>query len=288
MLIGSNKMPIKMLKDFSISLLSLYGALCYARGVNMNMSFPFGQPLKNVCQADKSPKKVFILGVYASAVHAKWVGTDGRVISPALAVASEPEIFWTGTNGQDIVAKITIPSALGHLEASDAMYNGPSGRALDDFYLSPLHLTRKDVWLCDLVPHSCRNAKQADALKRCYNPIVKQYNLPEATIPPLPQSLTDEKRRNEITDELFASQATEIILLGDAPIKWYLNFVSDFKKTGLNEIGVNNYGQLIKVTIRGKDFTVLALVHPRQAAKLDNYYSPKWEQAHRNWLAGLN
>lgn len=33
--------------------------------------FTFGEPVLKVEQKDKSPKKVFILGVYASAVHAK-------------------------------------------------------------------------------------------------------------------------------------------------------------------------------------------------------------------------
>jgi len=62
----------------------------------MNYSFPFGQPLVPVKQQDRSPKKVFILGVYASAVHAKWRNEIGNVLVQALAVASEPYIFWRG------------------------------------------------------------------------------------------------------------------------------------------------------------------------------------------------
>ena len=34
--------------------------------------YPFGEELKQVVQQDRTPKKVFVLGVYASAVHAKW------------------------------------------------------------------------------------------------------------------------------------------------------------------------------------------------------------------------
>jgi hypothetical protein len=37
-------------------------------------AFPFGQPVVPVIQQDRSPKKVFILGVYASAVHARRIG----------------------------------------------------------------------------------------------------------------------------------------------------------------------------------------------------------------------
>ena len=38
----------------------------------MSYQYPFGQELKKVIQQDRTPKKVFVLGVYASAVHARW------------------------------------------------------------------------------------------------------------------------------------------------------------------------------------------------------------------------
>ena len=53
-------------------------------------TFPFGEPVRIVAQEDRTPKRVFVLGVYASAVHARWVGVDGKGIIKALAVASEP------------------------------------------------------------------------------------------------------------------------------------------------------------------------------------------------------
>jgi len=40
--------------------------------------FPFGEEVHKVEQKDRSPKQVFILGVYASAVHARWLDNDGR------------------------------------------------------------------------------------------------------------------------------------------------------------------------------------------------------------------
>jgi len=48
--------------------------------------FPFGQELRKVEQKDRSPKKAFVLGVYASAVHARWVDKDGNQVVSALAV----------------------------------------------------------------------------------------------------------------------------------------------------------------------------------------------------------
>ena len=39
----------------------------------MKHYFPFGQELKKVEQENKESKKAFVIGVYASAVHAKWI-----------------------------------------------------------------------------------------------------------------------------------------------------------------------------------------------------------------------
>ena len=61
----------------------------------MTYYFPFGQELHPLVEKNRRTVKVFVLGVYASAVHARWK-RDGRTICQALAVASEPEIFWDG------------------------------------------------------------------------------------------------------------------------------------------------------------------------------------------------
>ena len=45
----------------------------------MKYYYPFGEELKQVVQQDRTPKKVFVLGVYASAVHAKWK-REGKVV----------------------------------------------------------------------------------------------------------------------------------------------------------------------------------------------------------------
>lgn len=67
---------------------------------------PFGQEIKKVEQKDRSPKTAFVLGVYASAVYARWIDTNGKQKVSALAVASEPEIFWRGENAECIIQKI--------------------------------------------------------------------------------------------------------------------------------------------------------------------------------------
>ena len=66
----------------------------------MTYHFPFGQEVKVLKQTDTTPKKVFVLGVYASAVHAKW-SLEDKVVVNALAVASEPYIFWRGEGAEE-------------------------------------------------------------------------------------------------------------------------------------------------------------------------------------------
>jgi hypothetical protein len=193
--------------------------------------FPFGSQLQKVEQIDKSTKKVFVLGVYAGAVHAKWIGMDGKIKVNALAVASEPYIFWKGENAEKIIVNIPIPEKLGKLIPADKRFNGPSGIALDELFLNPLGYTREDAWLCDLIPYSRINANQQKAIEKHYNPLIKKFNLPECTIPKFSaKKLINSERFNEITDELEQSQAEKIILLGDLPIKHFLSHFSNHKK----------------------------------------------------------
>ena len=50
--------------------------------------FPSGQPILPVRQADRKPKRVFVLGVYASAVHARWTHPDGQCRTAALLTSA--------------------------------------------------------------------------------------------------------------------------------------------------------------------------------------------------------
>jgi hypothetical protein len=70
--------------------------------MNFFGTLPFGQPVCEVLQSDRDPKDVFVLGVYASAVHARWIDAAGKTVVKALAVASEPYIFWRGDNAESI------------------------------------------------------------------------------------------------------------------------------------------------------------------------------------------
>lgn len=231
-------------------------------------TFPFGQPIRPVSQIDRGEKSVFVLGVYASAVHARWEAPEGYEGIQALAVASEPEIFWRGEGVAEIVGSIHVPEGAGSLAPAASSLNGPSGQALDREFLEPLGLCREDAWLCDLVPHSCMNDSQKKALHDRYLPVMRMRRLPKPDWPELPAQMTDVERRNQIEEEVVASQATVIVTLGDLPLKWFTSFHGSERQ--LKDYGVDpgSYGRLHNIRIKGKDVALLPLVHPRQAGKL--------------------
>ena len=247
-------------------------------------TFPFGQPVQEVVQIDRTPKDVFVLGVYASAVHARWINARERTVVNALAVASEPYIFWRGEDAEAIIQRIVIPEEMGKLVPAKQEFNGPSGIALDDLILNPLEIERKQAWLCDLVPHSCVNTSQSKAIERAYLPKAQKIRLAMPTVPPVPNQLSDESRRKEILDEIIESKARVLILLGDKPILWFLSYydnpwkkLADFGRDGLL------YGQLHNVQIGGKEIRVIPLAHPRQIAKLGQS-SAIWQDIHKTWM----
>lgn len=256
-------------------------------GQTKHFFFPFGQPLKKVKQKDTTPKKVFVLGVYASAVHARWVDKNGKLKVKALAVASEPEIFWTGEDAEQIIAGIDIPDELGKLSLpKDKNMNGPSGKALDKYYLEPLGLSRDTTWLCDLLPESRVNEKQRAAIAKYYTTKnIDTFKLTTANIPDFDiTELNSKQRRQEILEEIETSKAETIILLGDLPIKWFLRFFNK-KYSRLSQFGDTRetYGKTHKITINDKQYNIIPLCHPRQAGRLGNA-SKKWGLLHDDWI----
>ena len=89
-------------------------------------TFAFGMPVLRLIQQDRTAKRVFVLGVYASAVHARWIGADNQKRILALAVASEPEIFWRGDENEAraIISKIAVPAEIGRLIPAGTGFKG--------------------------------------------------------------------------------------------------------------------------------------------------------------------
>lgn len=256
----------------------------------METVYPFGSKLKKVEQQDKSSKKVFVLGVNASAVHAKWIDADGNVKVNALPVASEPYIFWNGDNADQIIKDIQIPSELGKLIPLNDESNAPLGKVVDELYLEPLEYKRDDVWFCNLIPYSRLNQDQEKAIEANYKPLVEVNNLTGCTIPVLhPSEFENQSRLGEILAELEQSQADTILLLGDLTIKHFLSHFTDFQSLSdftkdFDDLGkLVYYGKTYKINIAGKQYNVIPLTHPRPDLnfKSGGIY---WNEFHEYWL----
>ncbi|WP_192844245.1 hypothetical protein [Aurantimonas coralicida] len=226
-----------------------------------------------------------MLGVYASAVHARWIGPDRKELIRAVGVASEPTIFWTGEGAAEIIARIQLPAAAGRLEPASANSNGPSGISLDKRFLQPLGLVRNDTWLCDLVPRSCKNDDQAKALARAYAPNLERFGLAKFDWPSVPNPLTSPERIEEILRELDEARPDVIVTLGDLPLKWFMNHVDPRVPKRVSSFGNDHehYGQLHEIKVAGRRLLLLPLVHPRQASALGRS-SPAWKVAHDWWI----
>lgn len=250
-------------------------------------SFPFGEPVRVLQQEDRSPKRVFVLGVYASAVHARWILPHGSGVR-ALAVASEPTIFWRGEGVEEFLARIDVPASAGWLSVPDERFNGPSGRALDECYLNHIGFSRSDVWLCDLLPESRVNAGQARAVERCYDPLVKRGIVPPADVPLAPKrGFADEARRHEIVEEILTSKATTLVTLGDVPLREFAKPLG-IGPARLSAFGTTPdlYGRLHEAELGGHKLRLLPLVHPRQASQLGRS-SARWTSLHEHWMSAV-
>lgn len=245
-------------------------------------TFPFGMSILPVRQTDTNPKRVLVLGVYASAVHARWVADDGKTIINALAVASEPEIFWRGDNADALIERIPVPPGAGHLVAASATLNGPSGVTLDSMFLEPLGITRRDAWLCDLLPESRCNPRQRAAIEREYDPRREALSLPPYNFPGVPSILASAIRRLEIEGEILSASPEILVTLGDQPLKWFTKHYGSQPVLGLYGETPQTYGRLHDLEIGGHSLKLLPLVHPRQAGRLSSH-SAVWSKLHAHW-----
>jgi hypothetical protein len=177
----------------------------------------------------------------------------------------------------------SIAKELGTLEPASQQLNGPSAKVLDENILAPLGFTRKDAWLCDCLPETRINPSQVKAIREKYNPLIEQYGLNPVTIPERPSYFCDQKRSEEITDELMQSKAELLVLLGDIPIAQYLKKVADVPYSTLGEyVDLYGYGNPTETIINGKTIKVLPLAHPRQIGAL-GAHSERWNAMHKEW-----
>ena len=245
----------------------------------MSFTFAFGcehghtPPCRPEGKAD-----IFVVGVYASAVHAAWHGPDGKQLCQALAVAPEPWSFWDGSDAGERISDLAawLPSGAGKLVPARSQFNGSSGRALKELYLEPLGNPR--AWLTDLHPVYYLSPGNAAALDRHYRPMARKLGLPPAELPARPPQVRPSRERLEELEQEFLQSGAELILtLGNEPIP----ALFDGQPSRLSR---EDYGRIIQRKLLGKyPVQAIHLVHPLQAARLGTS-SSAWGTNHANWI----
>ena len=127
--------------------------------------------------------------------------------------------------------------------AASKTLNGPSGLTLDSMFLEPLGITRRDAWLCDLLPESRCNPKQQAAIEREYDPRRETLGLPDYNFPPVPSILASATRQLEIEGEILAASPEVLITLGDQPLKWFAQHYGSHPALGLYGETPETYGR---------------------------------------------
>lgn len=234
--------------------------------------FPFGEPLARVRPTANGPRAVFLLGVYSSALHARWrYGEGRRDYVAALAVGNEPEPFWDGADQVERIAKLHPP--FGTLGPSPL--NGVSGRELDEGYLNPMGIRRADCWITDLHDSYLARENQRDAVERAYAHQGRQA--PVWTLPMRNGRLVpSEARLASLQEEFETAQPRCLITLGEEPLR----------VLKLPRLTLENYGRPQQVTVWGRRVCHLAFTHPRNSGRLGPH-SATWAAAHDRWRAEI-
>jgi hypothetical protein len=239
--------------------------------------FPFGTPIQAVTWQHPGPKPVMIIGVYPSAVHARWVDVDGRTRIRAVAVANEPEPFWTGQDAENRIATVaaTVPTVVGRLVAAPR-HNGPSGLALDRSVLAPHGLDPGRIRIADVDNRYMANPAQQEAIARSYSLLVQKGLLPPVSWRPRrPVTRFPADRSPSLAEELAEARPNWVITLGDEPLR----------ALGLQRLAADSYGVPLAASILGHRVQLLRLAHTRQQAG-HGASSPAWAQLHQTWAAG--
>lgn len=240
--------------------------------------FPFGTPLRPTPPVrPASAPAGFVIGVHAGAVHARWIGPDGRDRCRAIPVAPEPHAFWRGEDAAGIVGAIAegVPAEIGRLEPAPEPYDGAIGRALDTYVLGPLRLPRESCLVTDLHDAYLLPAGQRAALAR-YEAARAGTSLPPARLPLRPRKLeVGGDRARAVRQAFLASGAALLVTLGDEPARAFLG------RAG--RLSHDRYGEPELVDVDGRRVVVLRLCHPRHPGRLGSL-SPDWELTHVRWV----
>lgn len=250
-------------------------------------TYPFGRPVQPCSPSASSPRCVFVLGAYPSALHVAWTPPAPYRRVQAIAVDNEPLPFW---NGSDQEARVETwkksvgfkPEAQGSISVAGNL-NGSSGDWVDKNVLDPLKVARADVWITDSLDTYRCSEGLASRIDDTYNPFATAVGLSQAVLlqHPSESDIIKEASRDHqprLRQEIETCNPDLIVTLGNAALAVIREL---YPQTGGQDVlrldSSERYGAVVTLQVGQRKVDLLPLAHPA---------APKaYQAAHKRWCA---
>ncbi len=250
----------------------------------MPFTFPFGRQVTPRPPSAASPRGVFILGAYPSALHVEWKPPKPYKQIKALAVDDEPTPFWTGHDEAARVQRwresVGFHASWGTVRGVGRL-NGSSGHWVEREVLGPLGVTHEETWITDCLDTYRASTGVGVRLADTYEPFARAHSLPSAVLRPHPDEndIVREARADHLDrlrSELRTAALELIVTLGNAALRVarYLVEVEDAPA----RLSPNGYGARLTSRFEGRAVAWLPLAHPATPAV--------YQEAHARWRIG--
>jgi hypothetical protein len=251
----------------------------------MKRQFLFGRPVLPAKPTADSPRPLFVLGAYPSALHVRWFGPDGACLIQAVAVDNEPEPFWTGSDEQKHIdtwlSRVSFRDDWGRVEACRSL-NGPSGKWVKSKLLDAMAVNRDDAWITDCL----NNYFESDAAAKRLDSDRIASLMRSLSIPPrlhAPHSsesdivrMAKAEHRNRLLEELDCASPETVVTLGNAALRVFGDLVDSCDRT-ISKLSIDGYGAPVSAIVFGKQVEWFPLAHPAAPAA--------YQTAHDAWVA---
>lgn len=248
----------------------------------MGFTFPFGRPVTPRLPSASSPRPLFVLGAYPSALHVEWIPPEPFSRIRAIPIDNEPSPFWDGADHAERVDlwkdEVGFDERWGSVKGVKR-FNGPSGEWVREKVLAPLGCTSRDAWITDCLDTYRGSVGVTRRLTDTYDPFAKEYGLPAARLPlhPSEARIVEEALSHHaarLRGELAAARPELVVTLGNAALR-VLAEITEHEGRPPSKLGLDEYGQERTSRVAGRRVRWLPLAHP---AAPDVY-----QRAHDGW-----
>jgi hypothetical protein len=254
--------------------------------------FPFGAHVLRRSPSASTPRLLFVLGAYPSAVHVQWTPPGAGKTVRALPVDNEPEPFWEGSDEVEVVAewkrKVRFDeNQWGRVEPTGKL-NGSSGVALAHDFLAPLGVVRNDVWITDVLDTYRASEGAEERIADTYAHFAVAAKAPPAGLAHHPsedaivQEGLEQPQRQRLMAEIEKAQPKVIVTLGNAALRVLRTLLAkDGGSVAPAALSAGrDYGKAVSLRLGGRSVVWLPLAHPAAVRTI-----PAFGTVHRAWIA---